>query len=390
MRPEIRLATAALLLLAMAGCREAQAPFASDDRLPISDSAGLRLTFSLGRDRSPVWNAAGDSVYYVATGNYPGLPSSQGVLVAIPSAGGVVQPILRARQVNVTRPGWFTAGVISPSGTNIAFVELTDVATPQPCASVCVIEELPFIEPVLVSGVLRVSRLDAAATSDEAALPIAFPGRTFDTTNRQFGLQGTWLFSAYPFQVRFVRAGAHSFRPSWAPDGSRLVFSDGLRLYIWNIGSAQASEIPGTTDGIYPAWSPDGEWIAFTRQPRGDSIINDCVCLNERGQVADHQLRTSFDDDSLGPGELLLIRPDGTGPHSIGEGDAATWTPAGGLVFRRAGQLWRSAADGSQATPIANTQGGWEPSVSASGQQVAFVRELNGNYDVWVVPLATN
>jgi Tol biopolymer transport system component len=371
-----------------ASCRDAPAPFDSDDHPPLSDSGGLRLTFSLGNDRSPVWNAKGDSVYYVATGNYPGLPRTEGALVVIPGAGGVVQPILEARQVGVAQPRWFTGSAVSPSGNAIAFIELTDVAQLPQCSFSCTISgDLAFTQPLLNAGVLRVTRLGPTVATDSAALPITFLGRFFDTSHRQYNLQGTWILTSYPFQRRFAREGAHIFRPSWAPDGRRVVFSDGLRLLVWSVGAAQATPLPATVDGIWPAWSPDGQWIAFTRALRNDSTVTECLCVNERGQIDEVQRRIIFNDDSIGQGALLVIRPDGSGLRVLGEGDAPTWTPDGRLVFRRGGRLWRSAVDGSQTQPLVNTEGGWEPSVSPDGSRLAFVRARGRNADVWVVPL---
>lgn len=379
----------ALALAALAGCREAPSPFDSADRTPLPDRAGLRLTFSLGRDRSPVWNAAGDTLYYVAQGVYPGIPQSRGVLVGVPERGGSANAILQGKQLGLSNPRFFTAPAVSADGKTSAYVELTEVADySTDCRNSCSVStDTAFTTPLLVRGALRVTRLDPAVLSDEASLTIAFEGRLFDTQHREYNLLGTWIWVSYPYQRRFAREGAQVFRPSWSPDGKRLVFSDGLRLYTWTLGEASARVIPGTVDGAWPAWSPDGQTIAYTRLLRNDSSVTTCHCVTSRGGIAELQRRIVYEDDVDGQGALILIRPDGSGLRVIGEGDAPAWTPNGSLVFRRAGSLWQANGAGGQARRILHTEGAWEPAVSRDGRKVAFTRTSDGNADIWVVPL---
>ena len=48
-----------------------------------------------------------------------------------------------------------------------------------------------------------------------------------------------------------------------SPDGSRIAFSSGQRLFIRQLDSAQARELTGTEGAYAPFFSPDGRWIAF-------------------------------------------------------------------------------------------------------------------------------
>jgi TolB protein len=176
------------------------------------------------------------------------------------------------------------------------------------------------------------------------------------------------------------------FRPSWSPDGSRLVFSDGLRLLLWTPGSAGATAIANTADGVSPAWSPDGQNIAFTQLQRGDSTVETCDVAEGPKNTITH-IRTGY---RPGARRLVLIRPDGGGRVEPGEGEDPAWSQDGRtLFFRRDDRIYRSGVDGSGAVPIADTQGGWSPAVSPDGRYLAFARRngIDGDYDVWLVRL---
>ena len=51
-----------------------------------------------------------------------------------------------------------------------------------------------------------------------------------------------------------------------SPDGSRIVYVAGLRLYLRNLSEPDSRQIPGSelkAGVLNPVFSPDGEWIAF-------------------------------------------------------------------------------------------------------------------------------
>ena len=380
----------ALVAIVIGSCRDSPTPFDSVDLEPLGDTTAVRVTYSLGNDRSSAWNEAGDTIYYIAEGIYAGIPASPGVMVSMPSAGGTALPILEGKQVGASSAQWLTAPGVSADGSRSAYIELTNVAElTTSCRNYCtVFQDTAYSIPRLVSGILHVTKLAPDASVDDARLDIAFEGRRFDESHRPYNLLGTWIWAAYPYQRRFSRESAHVFRPSWSPDGSRLVFSDGLRLYLWNVGEATARPIAGTVDGVWPAWSPDGQTIAYTRLLRSDSVVTECLCVNERGSINEVQRRIIFEYDEGTEGALVLIRPDGTGLRVIGAGDAPAWTRDNKLVFRRGGYLWLTNGDGSSARRIAGTADAWEPAVSPDGKKVSFTRKTGpGNWDIWVAPL---
>lgn len=383
-----RLLTASCLLT-LAACREGPDPFILE-QTPFDTTGGARLTYNIGDDRAPVWNKAGDSIYYAAE-SFPPFRSTPGLLLAAPANGGVVSPLLEVRQLRSTRRLWLTGASLAPDGRTAAFVDLVDVSTGSGCEFVCrpVGVDTVDSEPQLTRGVLRVTQLGPTSVSDVDTVHVPFQGRELVAAPNPFGLPGIWEMRAFPFQRRFSLFGSHVFRPRWSPDGRRLVYSDGLRLLIHDTQTRQTTPLPNTRDAIFPAWSPNGDWIAFSQLARTDSTTFDCICIERRlGIVLELHERVVYHDTELGEARLKLVRPDGSQQRDIGTGETPAWTPDGqSLVFRRFNSLWRAALDGTQAAPIVNTDFGIEPAVSPDGRRVAFARFNEAHYDIWVVPL---
>jgi len=375
-----------LALLAPLACREGPEPFEAERRPPAGDPP-WRLTYNPGDDRSPVWSANGDSVYY-STDGFDHLPSNRGVLVRIPRSGGPAEPLLPDVQNKATQQRQLMAPVRSPAAARVAFAEMwvsyestgTDM-----CRAgrwVCTAgQDTALSIPPLGAVMCRVR--DAGATgriTDDPSIRVDFAGWELLSS-------GPPLFQrlvAHPFQRLFAAERALVFRPSWSPDGQRIVLSDGLRLLIWRPGDTEATPVPGTDDGVHPAWSPDGEWIAYTYLERGASrtFMCDCVDLG----VSRRTERTIFDIQAR---IIRLTRPDGSEQIDLTAGEEPAWTPDGsGLVFRADDQLWFIRRDGSGLAPIPGTTGGREPAVSPDGRYVAFARRAeNGMHDIWVVSL---
>ncbi|MBI4409775.1 MAG: PD40 domain-containing protein [Gemmatimonadetes bacterium] len=381
---------ALVLLLGLTACRDATAPFRIDDRGIPEAAAIVQLTFSPKHDHAPAWSRNGDSVYYSAHG-FDVFGTRPGVLLSVPRGGGMAQRLFDRLQAGLFVP-WIAAPVVSPAGDRIAFVFLTQVLAlgvtcPPPSNTLsCAPAEPPESEPVLVKGRVTVRRFDATGPlAGDLSLDIDYDGRDFDSSRNPFGLPGVELFRAHPFQQVFTVDTLFAPRVSWAPDGTRLVLSDGLRLLIWNVGDAAAAPVPGTDDGAWPAWSPDGEWIAFTRYTRSGSSRIFCTCSGPFG-ITGAQERTLW---SITGAVLTLVRPTTGELLELGEGEAPAWAPDGAWLYvRRGGQIWRLAADGSTAERVPNTDRGHEPAVSPDGGRLAFTRAAeNGRFDVWVVAL---
>lgn len=240
--------------------------------------------------------------------------------------------------------------------------------------------------PTVIEVRVRVrSRGSTVPVDDDPELRLVFDHFTLDTTRRPFGSEGVLVYQQYPFQIAYEDDGLLFFRPSWAPDGSSLAVSDGLRLLKWNPDSSELLPIPGTGDGVSPAWSPTGEWIAFTLLERADSISNTCsvallgseVCLAEQHLFPIARRR------------LALTRADGSERRLLIDGDEPSWGPNGEvLFFRREGGIWSIRIADLTAAPVPGTVGGREPAISPDGSELAMSRSSGGSgHDIWVLRL---
>lgn len=366
---------------AITACHGDVEPFSANDRDPKSGFITLRLTYSPSDDRTPTWSQNGDSIYYAATG-FDVFSDESVVLVGVSRLGGAAGMITTNIQVPGTSERWLVAPQVHPSGQRFAYAE---VGPPWPracgsiepsCSPAIDNTELPRLRDVIV----RVRRFDATGSIDsDPFLTVPIPGVVYD-----FGVSPRGhVVQNYPFHQLFDEEGVSVFRPSWAPTGDRLVYSDGLGLLVWNTSDAPQL-VPNTDEGVSPAWSPDGEWIAFTRLERTDSTVILCRYARPDAPIATcGQRRTNYDQ---GRRLLTLVRPDGSDVTQLGEGEDAAWSPDGtALYFRRGDQIWRSAPDGSGAAPIDFTNGGREPAISPDGLHLAFSKlGERGDYDIWV------
>lgn len=160
-----------------------------------------------------------------------------------------------------------------------------------------------------------------------------------------------------PFQVAVVDlVGDHqvvardaSFTgTSWAPDGSRLAYTDSAgRLGVITIGGETTKITSGNDFAFGPEWSPDGTKIAYVEN-----------------------------------GVLVAINPDGSGRIELASpGGAPHWSPlSDALVFADrsdAGDIYRVGRDATGLTNLTNTSERFDhdPVWSPTGTSIAYLSE---------------
>src|SRR5207237_845261 len=156
------------------------------------------------------------------------------------------------------------------------------------------------------------SLVDNTTAVNDPRVDVTFP--IADTSSRTLPITfRTTFYSAY---ITYSGQDRIWFRPSWAPDGKRVVLSDATQLRIWNIGDTNTTAVPNTQDATEAAWSPDGNWIAYTRTERADSLKGRCMYNAGVTPVCIEDV-TIY---KLGQNILTIIHPDGTGKRELGDG----------------------------------------------------------------------
>lgn len=160
----------------------------------------------------------------------------------------------------------------------------------------------------------------------------------------------------------------NQFHPSWAPDGTRIVFDaqgDEGEMQI-HVMDADGTNLEELTEGpgwnYLPAWSPDGDRIAFVSGRDGN---NEIYVMNADGS---EQERLTMDPaEDLSPS----WSPDGT--------QIAFQSNRGG--FNR---IHVMAADGSGLRALVDV-GGFGPDWSSDGTRIAFASTSDGDPEIYTI-----
>lgn len=173
-----------------------------------------------------------------------------------------------------------------------------------------------------------------------------------------------------PHQLqRLTDHPAPDYSPCWHPNGKFIAFVServaGRQIWLLDIESKRVRKLTKTGNNWAPSFSPDGRWIAFISDRAGQPHV----------WVA----RTDYTDAE--PRQLTKYHED-----------SPAWDPNGSViafVSRRTAKssLWvMNPLAGGKPTQLTDLRRQTrEPALSRDGRYLAFVSDISGNLDIWLM-----
>jgi Tol biopolymer transport system component/type 1 fimbria pilin len=172
--------------------------------------------------------------------------------------------------------------------------------------------------------------------------------------------------------------GQGADRAVWSPDGARIAFTRGGRIYRINRDGTGEVPLTANFDDRDPYWSPDGTRIAFTRNSAAYIINADGTGL--RQVSVDQRLAGPWSPD----GRFLVLT-------ALVETCSSYYYYCyyyGGTLTPSEIQILELGTGKALVLTNTPTVAKWSPAWSADGQRLYFISAESGNPDIYRVFLA--
>lgn len=188
--------------------------------------------------------------------------------------------------------------------------------------------------------------------------------------------------------------GSAGAGPEWSPDGTKLAFIKGGQLRVVDVATRKWQLLAAANYMWSPTWSPDGKWIAFVgviarhsatyavsvERPRSLRLL-DGHAGQDLAWSPDGSALVSSDLAPACCGWSVYVTPvDGSGRQRVADGylyGGRPWSPDGRKIVYKPPPphgLYVMNRDGSGQTKLTNDGRDSEPSWSADGTSILFVR----------------
>jgi Tol biopolymer transport system component len=309
-----------------------------------SGGNALQLTTDPGSDTDPSWYPDGSRVVFTSD------RGGERAIWRIPPFGGVPSILVP----NAQDPA------VSPDGRHIAFAR----AGPRGQLRIHV---APLDDP---------SDARILTGDDDGLWDHESPTWSPDSKTLCYGgFRDLWVVAVEGGSPRRLAAeDARDHDPVWSADGKKILFTSGRdnTLALWRInidGSKPERLTAGTSDEGLPSLSRDGRWLAYsTRESNPDIVILDRHSGKRESIVG----ATLENEPAIAPdASSLVFMSDRRGTFDL-------W-----LQPLRGGRV-----DGAPRRLTDHPGIAAVPSFSPDGRWIAYFRVLEGQIDIWSVPVA--
>jgi Tol biopolymer transport system component len=255
-----------------------------------------------------------------------------------------------------------------------------------------------------------VARPQVAARAEAPALSGEI---VFERVEPKTGTIAIWLVNADGSNQRRVTGTVlDNTGPAWSPDGTEIAFArnDGGTFQLFTIEPTSGGLKQLTTgprDKYEPIWARDGERITYSSGPLRQSTLTRLDVKTKRSQAIATQAGTTgnpalsptgaiaFASKVKGDSEIVVVGSQGGNRRTLTENSVADldpdWSPDGKrIAFTRDRDgnydiYVKEVATDKVTRLTTNPAEDAEPSWSSDGQHIAFVSTRSGNYDVFVM-----
>jgi len=152
--------------------------------------------------------------------------------------------------------------------------------------------------------------------------------------------------------------------PALSPDGARIAVrsweNDARALLVMNTDGGNRQRITNFLEDSAPRWATDGTSIVFSTKREGPHHMS-----------------------------MVYAYATSGGERRLGEGDNPDWSPAGELVVARGsvnatGLIVMDTGGGNRRQLTLNPTDS-SPDWAPVGNRIAFMRQTDGNWDIWTI-----